>query len=70
MGDGPAAHAPLAEEVQRAILDCRSAVPEGVQLHLNPHGVWLTAEAWPDAEQMGRLVGLCETLVRGCRCAG
>ena len=65
----PSAGAPLGEGVQRIILAYQAFVPEGLQLYLNPHGVWLTAEEWPDAERMGHLVRLCDELT-GLRRSG
>ncbi len=61
----PSAGAPLDEQVQRTILASGALVPEGLQLHINPHGVWLTAEEWPDGERMKRMVRLCDELTGG-----
>ncbi len=56
---------PVDEHVQRTILACESGLSEGLQLHINPAGVWATAEEWQDEERMRQVAGLCETLARG-----
>ena len=57
------ANVTLDENVQRAILEYKNFIPEGMKIFLDKEGVWLTGDIWLDGKATEQMIHLCQRLL-------
>ncbi|GEM_PF-4025938 len=54
----------LNANVQQMIVRFKDSLQEGFKIYLDPQGVWLTGEVWPNGSQMKQLAEIGALLTR------